>query len=84
MTKLWAKLIKDDKITISYIYKNKENFDINHFPLYLMDICYNLDIELPIIIKKHLKDFYLFNITIFNQSDFLNQQIFDKLTIENG
>lgn len=84
MTKLWAKIIKDDKIITSYIYTNKQIFDINHFRLYLMDICYDLDIELPIIIKKHLKDFYLFNITIFNQSDFLNQQSFDKLTIENG
>ena len=41
-----------------------------------------LDLKTPIIIKKHLEHFYLFNTTTFFPSDFVSGVNFDKLIIE--
>ena len=82
MFKIWAKIITDDKIKRDYVLESEDVFNINRLQLYLSDICNIFDIETPIIIKKHLEHFYMFNTTTFFPSDFISGVNFDKLLLE--
>lgn len=81
--KLWAKVILDNKIIKDFTYENDQDFNINHLCLYMTDICEALDMETPVILKKHHEQLYLFRITTFHLCDFMHESGFDKLTIEN-
>ena len=82
MFKIWAKVIVEDKIKEDYVLESEDVFNINRMQLYMSDICNIFDIETPVIIKKHLEHFYMFNITTFFPSDFISGVNFDKLIIE--
>lgn len=84
MIRIWAKIIKEEKILKDLIFEEEKDFNIQHFPLYLMDICDRLDIEMPVLLSKHVKNYYLFNMTSFSKNDFLNMPDFDSLVIENA
>lgn len=85
MIRIWAKIIKDEKILKDIIYEESEkDFNIKHFAIYMMDICDRLDIETPVLLSKHVQHYYLFNMTKFNHDDFLNDVDFDSLVIESA
>lgn len=84
MTKIWAKIISKEKIVKDYVYENNEPFNVKHFPLYMIDICEHFDIEVPVIISKHIKNYYLFNSTTFDITDFISESSFDRLVLENA
>ena len=84
MSKIYAKVMFEQKIKKEYTYNLKEPFNIHHLPIYLIDICEALDISVPIIITKHVKHYYLFNTTRFDISDFIGESDFDYLILENG
>ena len=44
MFRIWAKVMKGEKIIKQYNYENAEKFTYSHFFKYLADICYELDI----------------------------------------
>lgn len=83
MFRIWAKVIKEDKIIMDTVYEGDEAFHINRLSLYLAEICNSFDIETPVILKKHLEHFYLFNTTTFRGTDFITTPNFDKLVIEH-
>lgn len=82
MFKIWAKIISNDKIKADYVLESEDTFNIHRLQLYMSDICNVFDIETPVIIKKHLEHFYLFNTTTFFPTDFISSVNFDKLVIE--
>lgn len=82
MFKLWAKVVKEDKIVKDFVYENDDAFLINRLGLYLADICNEFDIETPVILKKHLEHMYLFNVTTFYAVDFITLPDFDKFIVE--
>jgi hypothetical protein len=85
MVRIWAKIIKDNEIVKSYVYEKKDVvFDVHHLAIYLMDICGEMDIETPVILSKHIKQYYYFNSTKFLKGDFISEQNFDSLVIENA
>lgn len=84
MVRIWAKIIKEEKILKDFVYEREIDFNIKHFPLYLMDICDGLDIEMPVLLSKHVKNYYLFNMVKFNGDDFLNEVEFDNLVLESA
>jgi len=83
MVKIWAKVMKDQKIIKQFVYEKSIQFNDKHFNGYLMDICKELDLETPIIIKKHLSFFKEFRSVKFIADDFLEELDFDFFILEN-
>ena len=82
MFKIWARTISNDKITKSLMYKGEDKFDRSKFLKYLTEICEQMDIPTPVLLKSHIRNFDAFNITRFLSSDFVESVDFDNLTVE--
>jgi len=81
MTKIWAKIIFEQKIVKSYVYKDEGKFNPMNLLNYLSDICLNFDISVPVILDKHLKHLFKFNMVKFNKSDFIEPVNFDSFVL---
>ena len=84
MFKIWAKTITNQKITRSYLYHSADKFNEDEFLFYLTDICHEMDIPTPVILKSHLRNYHLFNIAKFRKEDFVESIDFDMLQLENA
>ena len=83
MIRIWAKVMKKDKIINQYMFEKDGSIDYSEFFDYLREICENLDIATPVLIKTHLFNYSKYNVVRFTQSDFIEQIPFDKLVLEN-
>lgn len=84
MLKIWAKIITGDKIKKDLIYRSDEKFAKNKLHSYLIEICHEMDVPTPVVLKSHIKNFDSFNITRFKASDFVESVDFDSLVLENA
>ena len=84
MVRIWAKIIKDDKIIRDTIFEKFETFNADNFFDYLSSICENLNIATPIILTKHIFHYLAFNLATFSNKDFPEEIDFDKLVIEEA
>ncbi len=84
MFKIWAKTILNHKITRSYLYHSADKFNADEFLYYLTDICHEMDIPTPVILKSHVRNYSLFNIAKFRKQDFVESTDFDSFVIENA
>lgn len=84
MIRIWAKVIKKDKILKQYVLEKNEPMDYSMFFDYLREICENLDVATPVLIKTHLFNYAKYNNVRFTQSDFVEPISFDKLVLENA
>ena len=84
MIRIWAKVLLKDKIVKQYMFEKFEQMDYSLFFDYLREICENLDIPTPVLIKTHLFNYAKYNNVRFTQSDFVEQISFDKLVLENA
>ncbi len=84
MIRIWAKVMKKDKILSQYMFEKFSEMDYSEFFSYLKEICENLDIATPVLIKTHLFNYAKYNVVRFTQSDFVEQISFDKLVLENA
>lgn len=83
MIKILGKLTIDNKLVKDYLYFNPDNFSIDDWESYIRDICYHLDIPVPISLVKHIKNYIMFNSTFYTADDFVDTINFDKFVIEN-
>lgn len=83
MFRIWAKIIKDGKIVSQTTYEKDDKFAYSHFFNYLADICEELDIATPILLKTHIFNYAKFNTVRFLPRDFAESVDFDKLILEN-
>lgn len=81
--RLWAKLMKDGHICKDFVYENTEKLTYSHFLRYLTDICLELDVSTPVLLKTHVFNFAKFNRVKFLPRDFVDALEYDNLTIEN-
>lgn len=81
--RLWAKLMQDGHISKQCVYENPEKLTYSHFFDYLTDICNELDIPTPVLLKTHIFNFAKFNRVKFLQRDFVDKLGYDHLLIEN-
>ena len=81
--RLWAKLMKDGHICKQYVYENPERLTYSHFFDYLTDICSELDIPTPVLLKTHIFNFAKFNRVKFLPRDFVDRLEYDQFFIEN-
>ena len=84
MIKIWAKVMKNHKIIKSYVLEKEGSIDYSMFFDYLREICENLDIPTPVLIKTHLFNYAKYNNVRFSNSDFVESVPFDRLILENA
>ncbi len=84
MFKIWAKVMRGDKIVRQTVYEGLGEIDYSQFFEYVREICEKLDIPTPIIIKTHLFSYAKYNNVRFKASDFVENIDFDKLVLENA
>ncbi len=83
MIKLWAKVVKNNKILKHKTYLTGASvMDYSLFYDYVSTLCHSLDLPTPLIIKTHIFNFAKFNFVQFIKSDFVESVDFDKLVIE--
>lgn len=83
MFKIWAKIIKDEKIVRQLTYSRQDKFTYSQFFCYLSDICEGLDVSTPILMKTHVFNYAKFGTVRFLPRDFAETPDFDKLVLEN-
>lgn len=83
MVKLWARTVKDNKTIQKLDFKKDENMQWADFYGYVREICHEMDLPTPVIVKTHLFNFAKFNYVRFLKRDFLENVDFDYLMIEN-
>lgn len=83
MFRIWAKVIKEGRIEAQTTYARDERFSYAHFFGYLTDICGELDIPTPVLLKAHLFNYAKFNHVAFRPADFMEEVPFDRLVLEN-
>ena len=81
--KIWAKLITDGKIQKQFVYEKQELLTYSRFFDYLSDICHELDIPTPVLLKTHIFNFAKFNHVKFIPRDFVESLDYDQLFLEN-
>lgn len=81
--KIWAKLITDGKIKKQFVYEKQERLTYSRFFDYLSDICHELDIPTPVLLKTHIFNFAKFNHVKFIPRDFVESLDYDQLFLEN-
>jgi len=80
MNKLWAKIIKNDKIKKDYVLPIS-SFNSKNLYDYLKQICYELKIETPIVLTKHTSQMEEYGMTKFSKDDFVDYIDFDSLIL---
>lgn len=84
MIRIWARTMKDNKITRSYIYESIDSFAENSFFKHIEQICHKIDIPTPMVLKNHIDNYVDFNNALFSPRDFVESIDFDKFIIENA
>ena len=83
MIKIWAKLETNHKLGENIIYESLDKYDPDTLYLHIQEMCHQLDIPTPVILKSHIANFDKFNTATFTVSDFVESINFDKLIIEH-
>ncbi|MCI8476273.1 MAG: hypothetical protein HFE42_04410 [Clostridia bacterium] len=83
MFRMWAKVLIGEKIVKQITYERDEKFVYSSFFGYLSDICEELDIPTPVMLKTHIFNYAKFRTVKFLPRDFTETPEFDKLVIEN-
>ena len=69
------KIIKDTVI-------EQKNYSVDKLYDYLKSICYNLQIETPIVLNKHKNQLEEYSLTKFCKEDFVDSIDFDNLVLQ--
>ncbi len=84
MIRIWAKTLKNNKITRQVVYERPGVTDYSEFFDYVKEICERLEIATPVVIKTHLFNYGKYNFVKFTQDDFVERVDFDRLILENA
>ena len=84
MVRIWAKIIKNEKILCDCIYESLGVTDYSLFFDYVREICEKLDCPTPVVLKSHIFSYAKYNVVKFTPSDFVEKVDFDKLVLENA
>ena len=84
MIRIWAKVLKNDKIIKQCVFERDGEMDYSEFFDYAMEICASLDVPTPVLVKTHLFNYAKYNHVRFKPTDFVEKVDFDKLVFENA
>ncbi|MBO5654944.1 MAG: hypothetical protein J6R34_05350 [Clostridia bacterium] len=80
--KIWAKLMKGDKLLKSIIHDSALVSNPSNFKKDLQEICYTIDVSTPVSLPTHYKHFEKFNRIKFIPRDFVEEVDFTALILE--
>lgn len=80
--KVWANVMKGDKILRDVVYENDVPLTQSGFQSLMQELSYKLDIATPVILVNHLKHLERFNRVKFLARDFIEDVDFDLLIVE--
>ena len=80
---LWAKTIKDNRMVKDYVL-TVEDYSVDNLSEYLKQICYEFDMETPVLLSKHYRYIEQYNIVKFTKDDFVDYVNFDSFVIEKS
>ena len=82
--KLWGRTKKDNAITSSHVVtvQAKTAYDVEDWSEPFGRLCHDMNLERPIILKKHVRDLEQFRHTVFFPQDFLESVDFDRFEAE--
>ncbi len=83
MVRIWVKIMQGEKIVRQYVYEKEELLVWSHFFVYVSELCAELDIPTPVVVKTHIFNFAKFRNVRFLPRDFVEEVDFDKLVLEN-
>ena len=73
----------DGKIKKQIVYERDEKLTYSQFFVYLSEICQELDVPTPVLLKTHIFNFAKFHHVKFTKKDFVEFFPFDQLFLEN-
>jgi len=82
--KIWATITVKNKITKDHVidFDSIVNPEAIDWVYMVGEACQKLNIERPVILRKHLNELDEFSSTFFIKDDFMDQTNFDKFGIE--
>lgn len=80
--KVWAKVMKGDKILHDVIFEDELSLSEEDFRKLLQELAYRLDIAAPVSLHTHLRHFERFNRVKYLARDFIEEVDFDSFIIE--
>ena len=83
MFRIWAKILKEERIQKQFVYESDKSFTYSEFFDYLSEICGALDEPTPVLLKTHIINYAKFRHVTFRKDDFIEPVPFDKLVLEN-
>ena len=82
LMKVWAKVMKADKILRDVIYEDNLTLSKSDYHKLLQELAYRLDISAPVTLPNHIKHFEKFNRIKYLPRDFIEEVDFDTFIIE--
>lgn len=80
--KIWAKVMKGDKILRDVIYENDLTLTTSNFQRTLQEISYKLDVATPVTLPTHYKHFERFNRVKYLPRDFIEEVDYTSFVLE--
>ena len=81
--KIWAKVMKGDKILRDVIYENDLTLTPSNFQRTLQEISYKLDVATPVTLPTHYKHFERFNRVKYLPRDFIEEVDYTSFVLES-
>ena len=84
MMKIWAKVLTDHRIMNETVreFSSARPSDMEGWSVLLHELCQDLDLCRPVILKKHVNDLKQFSRVVFKPADFIESVNFDEFEIE--
>ncbi len=81
---VWARVRKDNRTIAQHTVAiaEKEAAEVRDWAEPIGELCRELNLSRPVILKKHIRDLLNFSHTSFRPGDFMEKVDFDRLEIE--
>ena len=82
--RIWAKVLQDHRIMRETVreFSSARPSDMEGWSVILHDLCQDLDLCRPVILRKHVNDLKQFSRVVFKPTDFIETVDFDEFEIE--
>ncbi len=82
--RIWAKVLQDHKIIRETVreFSSARPSDREGWSVPLHELCQDLDLCRPVMLRKHVNDLKQFSRVVFKPADFMDSVDFDEFEIE--
>ncbi len=82
--RIWAKVLKDHRIMRETVreFASARPSDMEGWSSLLHELCQDLDLCRPLVLRKHVNDLARFSRVVFKPADFIESVDFDEFEIE--